>query len=140
MMAEKQHPEVEHMLTMIKTAMRVLGYTNRDVERKLGLSSSYLSRLFSGLIDLKFQHIIDIAGAIEMDPVELIYFAYPQPKQPPSKAATRMRTLIGGPAMPALGAQEVARQQAPQGPSQKELEEMMRGMMKKLFAELSKAS
>src|SRR6185369_7988644 len=36
--------ENDHMLTMLKTAMRVLGYTNRDVERKLGLSSSYLSR------------------------------------------------------------------------------------------------
>jgi len=131
----KQHPEVEHMLTMIKTAMRVLGYTNRDVERKLGLSSSYLSRLFSGLIELKFQHIVDIAGAIEMDPVELIYFAYPQPKVPPTKAAARMRTLIGGPAAAAAE----ARQQA-EPPSQKDLEEMMRSMMKKFFADMSKAS
>lgn len=121
---------------MIKTAMRVLGFTNRDVERKLGLSSSYLSRLFSGLIDLKFQHIVDIAGAIEMDPVELIYFAYPQPKHPPSKAAARMRTLIGGPSPAVSGAQ--AAPQAPAGPTKQELEEMMRGMMKKYFAELSK--
>jgi transcriptional regulator with XRE-family HTH domain len=131
----KQHPEVEHMLTMIKTAMRVLGYTNRDVERKLGLSSSYLSRLFSGLIDLKFQHIVDIAGAIEMEPVELIYFAYPQPRIPPTKAAARMRSLIGGPA--AAIAPDASRQQ-PGAPSQKELEEMMRSMMKKFFADLSK--
>ena len=33
-------PEVQHMLTVLKTVMRVLGYSNRDVERKLGLSAA----------------------------------------------------------------------------------------------------
>ena len=32
--------EVRRLRTMLKTAMKVLGYTNRDVERKLGLSGS----------------------------------------------------------------------------------------------------
>src|SRR6185369_1095358 len=89
-------PETQHMLTMLKTAMRILGFSNRDVERKLGLSSSYLSRLFSGLIELKFQHIVDIARAIGMEPEEMLYLAYPQPKYPPSEAAVRMRSLVGG--------------------------------------------
>src|SRR4051794_14496185 len=88
-------PEVQHMLTVLKTAMRVLGYTNRDVERKLGLSSSYLSRLFSGVIELRFEHIVDISHALGMELDEVLYFAYPYPKQPPTAGAARLRELMG---------------------------------------------
>jgi transcriptional regulator with XRE-family HTH domain len=129
--------ENDHMLTMLKTAMRVLGYTNRDVERKLGLSSSYLSRLFSGLIELKFQHIVDIARAIGMEPEEMLYFAYPQPKHPPSEAAIRMRSLVGG-AQP-LAAQAPAPSASGNAPTQREIEEMMTKTIRKLFGELAKS-
>ena len=129
--------ENDHMLTMLKTAMRVLGYTNRDVERKLGLSSSYLSRLFSGLIELKFQHIIDIARAIGMEPEEMLYFAYPQAKNPPSEAAIRMRSLVGGAQPPA--AQAPAPVASSNAPTQREIEEMMTKTIRKLFGELAKS-
>jgi transcriptional regulator with XRE-family HTH domain len=129
--------ETDHMLTMLKTAMRVLGYTNRDVERHLGLSSSYLSRLFSGMIELKLQHIVDIARAIGMEPEEILYLAYPHPKDPPTEAATRIRTLIGSPAAAAVPASP-ASPSAPNMPTQKEMEEMMTKAVRKLFGELAK--
>lgn len=129
--------ETDHMLTMLKTAMRVLGYTNRDVERHLGLSSSYLSRLFSGMIELKFQHIVDIARAIGMEPEEILYLAYPHPKNPPTEAATRIRTLIGSPATAAVPSSP-APPSAPNMPTQKEIEEMMTKTIRKLFGELAK--
>jgi len=128
--------ETEHMLNKLKTAMRVLGYTNRDVERHLGLSSSYLSRLFSGMIELKFQHIVDIARAIGMEPEEILYLAYPQPKQPPTEAATRIRALVGLPA--AEAPTSTAPASAPNMPTQKEIEEMMTKTIRKLFGELAK--
>jgi transcriptional regulator with XRE-family HTH domain len=128
--------ENDHMLTMLKTAMRVLGYTNRDVERKLGLSSSYLSRLFSGLIELKFQHIVDIARAIGMEPEEMLYFAYPQAKHPPSEAAIRMRSLVGGAQPPTAPPAPAASSSAP---TQREIEEMMTKTIRKLFGELAKS-
>ena len=71
-------PEEQHVLAVLKTTLRVLGVTNRDVERRLGLSGSYLSRLFSGDIDLRFSHLVSIARALGMEPEELLWLAYPQ--------------------------------------------------------------
>jgi transcriptional regulator with XRE-family HTH domain len=76
--------EERHVLTVLKTAMRVLGISNRDVERRLGLSGSYLSRLFSGDIDLRFSHLVSISRAIGMEPEELLWLAYPRGAAPPS--------------------------------------------------------
>jgi transcriptional regulator with XRE-family HTH domain len=124
------------MLTMLKTAMRVLGFTNRDVERKLGLSSSYLSRLFSGMIELKYQHIVDIARSIGMEPEEILYLAFPQPRQPPTEAAARIRTLIGSP--PPAAAQAAPPPPVSTGPTQREIEDMMTRTMRKLFGEIAR--
>src|SRR4051812_18550160 len=88
-------PEVQHMLVVLKMSVRVLGYTNRDVERKLGVSDSYLSRLFSGIMELRFEHVVDISHALDMGLEEMLSFAYPGPKQPPTAAATRLRELLG---------------------------------------------
>jgi transcriptional regulator with XRE-family HTH domain len=122
------------MLSVLKTAMRVLGYTNRDVERKLGLSSSYLSRLFSGVIELRFEHIVDIARAIGLEPEEILHFAYPQPKEPPSEAATRLREVTGSfrlaPPLPAPAPPPQAQ------PTEEELEKLMLRTLRKLFGEL----
>jgi len=127
--------ETDHMLTILKTAIRVLGYTNRDVERHLGLSSSYLSRLFSGMIELRLQHIVDIARAIGMEPEEMLYLAYPSPNEPPSEAAARIRSFLGGPAAVAK-ASPPAPPAASSVPTQKELEEMMTKTIRKLLSEL----
>lgn len=129
-------PEVQHMLTVLKTAMRVLGYTNRDIERKLGLSSSYLSRLFSGVIELRFEHVVDIAKAMGLELEEVMSFAYPFPKQPPSEAATRLREVTGSYRL--LGAAASPEPAAATGPSQEELERMMAKTLRKLFASLAR--
>src|SRR5215207_6275826 len=131
-------PEVQHMLTVLKTAMRVLGLTNRDVERKLGLSSSYLSRLFSGIIELRFEHVVDIAQAMGMELDEVLYFAYPYPKQPPTEAATRLREMMGSFQPPALGAAASA---APlhAAPSEEDLERLMAKTLRKMFGDMARA-
>ena len=128
--------ETDHMLSILKTAIRVLGFTNRDVERKLKLSSSYLSRLFSGMIELRLQHIVDIARAIGMEPEEMLYLAYPSPNEPPSEAAARIRRLLGGPAA-AVTAPPPAPPPAPRVPTQKDLEEMMTKTIRKILSELA---
>jgi transcriptional regulator with XRE-family HTH domain len=131
-------PEVQHMLTVLKTAMRVLGFSNRDIERKLGLSSSYLSRLFSGVIELRFEHVVDIAQAMGLELEEVLYFAYPYPKQPPSAAATRLREMMGGFQMIKSGPAEP--QPVYGQPSEEELERMMAKTLRKLFGELSRVN
>jgi len=83
------------MLTALKTSMRILGQSNRDVERALGLSSPYIGRLLAGKLELRFQHIVDIAQALGLAIEELLYFAYPALRKPPSEAAQRLRFLVG---------------------------------------------
>jgi transcriptional regulator with XRE-family HTH domain len=127
-------PETQHMLQVLKTIMRVLGYTNRDIERKLGLSSSYLSRLFSGGMELRFEHIVQISRAMGLTLEEVFQFAYPQPKEPPSEALVRLRLLAGGfqpaPAPP----------DPPPIPSfrEEEIERLTAKALRKFFGDLAK--
>ena len=79
---------------MLKTAMKVLGFTNRDVERKLGLSGSYLSRLFSGMIDLKVDHVVAISKVVGIEPEEMFQIAFPRKRKTPSAAAVRLRETL----------------------------------------------
>lgn len=74
--------------------MKVLGFTNRDVERKLGLSGSYLSRLFSGMIDLKVDHVVAISQVIGLEPEEMFQIAFPKKKKAPSAAAQRLKETL----------------------------------------------
>ena len=88
----------------MRTLMRILGFRNADIERKLGWSVSYLSRLYSGGIELRFEHIVDIAGALGLRPEEVFRFAYPDMGEEPSDAAKQVRTAtanLGGVRLPA---------------------------------------
>jgi transcriptional regulator with XRE-family HTH domain len=87
-------PENDHFLNVLKTTMRVLGFSNRDLERQLGLSGSYLSRLFSGDMELRFQHVVDLARAMGLEPEEVVRLAYPE-TEPPSAAAQRLWPVLG---------------------------------------------
>ncbi len=91
--------------------MRILGFRNADVERKLGWSVSYLSRLYSGGIELRFEHIVDIAGALGLRPEEAFRFAYPDLGEEPSEAAKEVRKAtsdLGGVRLPAPAAAPAA--------------------------------
>ncbi|MEA2562060.1 MAG: hypothetical protein QOH06_3564 [Acidobacteriota bacterium] len=92
------------MITTLKTLMRILGFRNADVERKLGWSVSYLSRLYSGGIELRFEHIVDIGGALGLRPEEVFHFAHPDLGEEPSEAARQVRQAtasLGGIRLPA---------------------------------------
>ena len=86
--------EVRRLRTMLKASMKVLGFTNRDVERKLGLSGSYLSRLFSGMIDLKVDHVVAISQVIGLEPDEMFQLAFPKKRKASSAAALRLRETL----------------------------------------------
>ncbi len=74
-------PETEHMIKVLKAAMRVLGYRHQNVEKELGVAQGYLSRLFRGVMDLRFDHVVEIARAIGLKPEELFQITYcPAPK------------------------------------------------------------
>ena len=87
-------PEIQRLLGTMKEAMRSLKYTNRDVETRLGLGGSYLSRLFSGLIDLKVDHVGSVARAVGLEPEEMFQLAFPKRKRPSTIAALRVREAL----------------------------------------------
>ena len=121
--------ETEHMLTTLKTSMRILDCNNRDVERALGLSPSYMSRLLTGKLELRFQHIVDIARVLGLAPEEIIYFAYPAPRKPLSEAARRLRSLTG---------QDRYVSPPPAPPTRADLESVAVAALRKLFGEVAR--
>ena len=87
-------PETQHALDVLRQAIRAAGLKNRDVEGALGWSGSYLSRLFAGTIELRFEHILKIAGAVGLAPAEIVHALYPAPRDPPSEALLRLQELL----------------------------------------------
>ncbi|HEX3555683.1 MAG TPA: helix-turn-helix transcriptional regulator [Thermoanaerobaculia bacterium] len=88
--------DVKHVLDTLKSAIRLLGFSVRDIEKKLGYSFGYLSRVFAGTIELKMEHILDIANALDMMPEELLAFVYPNLQDPPSESAVELWRRVGG--------------------------------------------
>jgi len=126
-------PETEHMIRTLRTAMRSLGFTNREVEKRLGVSGGYLTRLFSGVMELRFEHIVQIAKTIGMEPSEIFQLAYPPSGTPPTAASQRLRELgdrlhsgAAPPARPEPGASEKT-------PSTTELEQEMEKLFMRMF-------
>jgi transcriptional regulator with XRE-family HTH domain len=130
-------PETEHVIQVIRSAMRVLGFTNREVERRLGVSGGYLTRLFGGVMELRFEHIVDIARAIGLEPQELFELVYTQPRQPPTEAVQRIREMFGHaePAVPAAKV-EIPKDEESLEAVEQGMERMMMKMLRKLFAEM----
>ena len=119
--------------------MRVLGFRNADLERTLGLSTSYLSRLFSGGIELRFEHIVLLAKAMGLRPDEIFRFAYPETGEAPSEAARRLRQSTGSfqPQVPPPAVQPLSATAAP-APSEADLERLMAKTLRRFFGEMAK--
>ena len=119
--------------------MRVLGFRNADLERTLGLSTSYLSRLFSGGIELRFEHIVLLAKAMGLRPDEIFRFAYPETGEAPSEAARRLRQSTGSfqPQVPPPAVHPLSATAAP-APSEADLERLMAKTLRRFFGEMAK--
>jgi len=93
-MNEKE--EVERLLNVLRIVVRLLGLSNREIERRLGLTPSYVSRLFAGAIELKVEHILSIVRAVGLEPWEFYELAYPRRPDAPSEAYRSIHSLLGG--------------------------------------------
>ncbi|HYX25756.1 MAG TPA: helix-turn-helix domain-containing protein [Thermoanaerobaculia bacterium] len=81
-------------MTVLRTAIRLLGLTNREIERRLGMTPSYLGRIFGGSIELKVEHVLAISRAMGLEPAEFFELAYPRRPDPPTEAAKTIRKLL----------------------------------------------
>jgi transcriptional regulator with XRE-family HTH domain len=130
---EKQQPETRHILEVLRAAMRVLDVPVRELEKRMGLSSSYLSRLLSGKLPLRFDQLIRIARALGIEPAHLFHEAFPYRPQPGHRGEA-MSTVEG--AIRALSPAPPEPEPAPIGPD--EIEALMEKTLRRLFERLSR--
>lgn len=86
--------EVDRLITILRTSIRLLGLSNREIERRLGLTPSYVSRIFAGNIELKAEHIFAIARAMGLQPWEIFELAYPRRSDAPTESFQTIRNLL----------------------------------------------
>jgi len=92
--------QTAQLCKVLKSSIRTLGMSLREVERRLEMSRGYLTRLFAGEMDLKVDHVIEIAGAICVEPEEIFRLAFPPAKAEPTYAVARLRDAFGATAPP----------------------------------------
>ena len=128
-------PEAQRLINLLRAALRVLGLSHREIARRMGVSPSYLSKLFSGVSEMRIDHLIRICRAADLEPEEFFSLAYPRRSAGPSLAARRLRELLQSvelqPAPAAKPAPEIREQ---------EVEEMLRAMLERLLGRSSKTA
>ena len=123
--------ENQRILDLLRTLIRMLGLSNREIERRIGLSPSYLSRLFGGYLELKFEHVLEISQALGLEPGEIFELAYPKSSKPPSESMEKIRNLINS-LQPSRPVAEPAPQPSP-GLALDELERRILEAIRKVF-------
>jgi transcriptional regulator with XRE-family HTH domain len=133
---EEDKAEIKRILELLRTLSRMLGLTNREIERRMGLTPSYLSRLYGGFIEVKLEHVFGIARAMGLRPGEFFEFAYPSRTEPPSDAAIVIRRILRDlqPTAPETSA-------PPGVPAirQEDIQQMVQDSLRQFFSGLTKA-
>ena len=140
--------EVVRLTNLLSAAVKFSNITQREVERKLDLSSGSLSRLFSGGIELKIKHILDVCEVIGFPPSRFFRAAYPQ-RDEESGDAWRLQRLLEqlhpGKDHPdkdkqpaALRPADEEQEPAMANPTQADIERMVMAALGKFFADMGK--
>jgi transcriptional regulator with XRE-family HTH domain len=88
--------EIRRLLDVLRTLLRMLGVSNREVERRLKLKHSAVTRLFSGVVEAKLELVLGIVRVVGLEYDEFFGFVYPERRTPAeqSAAARRINSLI----------------------------------------------
>ena len=91
--------EVLRITRLLDKAVRDSRTTKKSIEKRMGWSAGYMTRLMRGVIELKLRHIFDIAAMIGVEPANFFHSAYPggpitpSAPAPPSKPPLRVAML-----------------------------------------------
>jgi transcriptional regulator with XRE-family HTH domain len=90
--------EVRRILDVIHTLLRMLDISNREVERRMKLAPSTLTRFFNGQVEAKLDTVLGIAQAVGFEYAELFDFLYPERPDPDSSSpsARKVRSMLEG--------------------------------------------
>jgi transcriptional regulator with XRE-family HTH domain len=125
-------PEIERLLQLVKTVMRMLGVTNRELARRLGINPSHLSRILNGQLELKVEHLLNMSAAMGLQPDEFFRLAYPTRTEPPTESAQVLRGLLpeGAALSPPAPSAKVG------GITEEEIDRRIQESVRRLFQEL----
>jgi transcriptional regulator with XRE-family HTH domain len=118
-------PETERLISLLKVSFKVLGVSNREVARRMGMSPSYVSKLLSGASELRLDHLVRMCRAAEVEPAEFFSLAYPGGPGGATPAMAKLRDLLqSGQPPPAPKAEAF---------SEEQLEQMLKATLAKLM-------
>src|SRR5262245_28214930 len=121
-------PETQRLINLLKAILRMLGLSHREVARRLEMSPSYLSKLFSGVSEIRLDHIIRICRAAEIEPAEFFSLAYPRQPAGSSFAARQLRAL-----MQQVQPLPPSPRPSPAPDDEKQVEEMFKAMVERVL-------
>src|ERR1700730_15301209 len=60
--------EVRRALKLLEALIKAHGLTKKALDQKLRKGPGYISQVLTGRLELKYRHILEILGALELDP------------------------------------------------------------------------
>lgn len=78
------HEEIGRIAAALRTTIRLSGISHRQVERELGLSTGYLTRILAGQVELRVRHVLDVCRVIGLPPDRFFGALFPLQDGPES--------------------------------------------------------
>ena len=75
--AGNMEAETRRLIEILQKAVRALEVPEDELERKLGWEPATLSSFFSGATEITLEQVIQICGALQLQPAEFFNLAYP---------------------------------------------------------------
>lgn len=134
MTRKKTDHEVVRILAMLRDAVRYSNLSNREVERRLGVSanSGYLSRLFAGTRELKLRQILDVLDVVGLPPANFFRAAFAEPDDSPESLRLERVLAHAHPEQP-RPAGSAGPEEVPVALTEQQIEEMMKRTLRKLL-------
>lgn len=85
----KETAEIQRIIDALRTAIRLSSVSHREIERRLEMSTGYLTRIFAGHVQLRVAHVLSICQIIGL-PAENLFAALYPPRPPTDEKQARL--------------------------------------------------
>jgi DNA-binding phage protein len=86
--------EVRHLMDLLRTLARALGYSNAALARRADVALASLMRYFKGDAEPRLDFVLAVVRAIGLDVREFFEMAYPE-REAPSAARQSIERILG---------------------------------------------
>ena len=88
--------EIGRVTEALRTAIRLSGVSSRSIERSLGLSTGYLTRLLQGETALRLWHVFGLLQAIRLPPGDFFAALYRSEGHAIGRALRQLHPAVAG--------------------------------------------